>query len=854
MIKTVSPFQAIDGADYPIDEGVFSTTADVVYFPVRHHSPAATRCLVDLMRDLRPRHVLIEGPSDFNDRLGELALSHDLPIAIYSYFEMTARPVDDDAVDARPETVRAGAFYPFCVYSPEWQAIVAAREIGARCRFIDLPWADVARHDRTANRYADAEMRRSSYVESVCRELGVDGFDGVWDTMFEIDPALGVDEYLRRCHTLCYHMRLADGYASEVDLAREREMARHIDEVKADGPVLVVTGGYHSFALYARVNGRDFSGNRERPEMGKGTDDIDEKVDSGDASPSRIGVSIRSRGIALTPYSYARLDSLTGYDSGMPNPGFYHQAWLSRQEKHAPKVTTSTTFGSSPHPPVSGGATLSGVGVGSEVFGYDVYRNLLAQAVDALRKRGQTASTADVIAVDTVAGGLASLRGHAWVWRADLVDGVIGALIKDELSIGGSHPLLDAVNDVFRGSLRGRLAEGAQLPPLVHDITRHLRDNDLTPDAAPRHVTLELGPRTEGLARSRVLHAMRVLGIPGFRKTAGVDFTQRDELLRFWEEWSIVWAPEFDAACIEASVFGGSLADAVLAKLRERAASSTRDAESAALILLDACLVGADLTTEFARDLTADIRTDARFFSVTSALGHLLYLFRYDEALGVSGDPAIGELLRETFDRSLWLLETIGRPVDMDKEIMEGVRTLIEAFERSRSLLSARGDELLSILDRIGCDPAQTPVLRGSARGAQWILGVLAPEILLSDMIACGEPARLGDFLTGLFHLAREAAQRRPELLTAVDELVVTYTDDEYLEALPSLRLAFSYFTPREKNHMARTLLRALGLDDTAPLPDLTVTAEVAVAAMAFEGRLFETLKKYGIRDGGPGE
>ncbi len=33
------------------------------------------------------------------------------------------------------------------------------------------------------------------------------------------------------------------------------------------------------------------------------------------------------RGIALTPYSYVQLDSLKGYESGMPNPGFYHQVW-----------------------------------------------------------------------------------------------------------------------------------------------------------------------------------------------------------------------------------------------------------------------------------------------------------------------------------------------------------------------------------------------------------------------------------------------------------------------------------------------------------------------------------------------
>src|SRR3569833_743968 len=310
--------------DYaPIDEGIFSTTGDVIYYPVRHHSPAAARCLVDLMRDRRHRQVQIEGPTDIKNRLGELALPHDLPIAIYSYFEMTATPVDPTATEAKPQTTRAGAFYPFCLYSPEWQALTVAREIGAKCRFIDLPWADVARHDRTANRYADGEMRRSAYVDRVCRELGVEGFDGVWDTMFEIDPTLSVDEYLRRCHTLCYNMRMADGYASTVDLAREVEMARFIDEArkKDDGPVLVVTVGYHSFALYARVTCIDFSGNREPSPSLRGrepepTPSPSLKGRESDAEDALSGLDrgiIRNRGIALTPYSYTRLDGLKGY-------------------------------------------------------------------------------------------------------------------------------------------------------------------------------------------------------------------------------------------------------------------------------------------------------------------------------------------------------------------------------------------------------------------------------------------------------------------------------------------------------------------------------------------------------------
>ena len=74
--------------------------------------------------------MLIEGPSDFNDRIDELALDHQLPIAIYS--------------SVVPERAARGAYHPFCVHSPEWQALRAGFEIGAEVRFIDLPWAAIA--------------------------------------------------------------------------------------------------------------------------------------------------------------------------------------------------------------------------------------------------------------------------------------------------------------------------------------------------------------------------------------------------------------------------------------------------------------------------------------------------------------------------------------------------------------------------------------------------------------------------------------------------------------------------------------------------------------------------------------
>ena len=77
------------------------------------------------------------------------------------------------------------------------------------------------------------------------------------------------------------------------------------------------------------------------------------------------------RGVALTPYSYERLDGLAGYEAGMPNPGFYHDAWEDRQTGQR-----------------------------------KTYRRVLARVAADLRGRKQAVSSADLIAVETTACAL----------------------------------------------------------------------------------------------------------------------------------------------------------------------------------------------------------------------------------------------------------------------------------------------------------------------------------------------------------------------------------------------------------------------------------------------------------------
>ena len=57
---------------------------------VRHHSPACARLVQRVIARDKPACVLIEGPGDFNPRLGELLLEHTLPVLV-SFFGLFTR-------------------------------------------------------------------------------------------------------------------------------------------------------------------------------------------------------------------------------------------------------------------------------------------------------------------------------------------------------------------------------------------------------------------------------------------------------------------------------------------------------------------------------------------------------------------------------------------------------------------------------------------------------------------------------------------------------------------------------------------------------------------------------------------
>src|SRR5690606_8005906 len=113
-------------------------------------------------------------------------------------------------------------------------------------------------------------------------------------------------------------------------------------------------------------------------------------------------------------------------------------------------------------------------------------------------------------------------------------------------------------------------------------------------------------------------------------------------------------------------------------------------------------------------------------------------------------------------------------------------------------------------------DPEAPPAHRGAALGYLWSVGAIgsedeARERAVAAIRASSRPRVLGEHLAGLFALAREQVIASRELVEALDAILGGMPLDELLVALPSLRLAFGFFPPRERDAIARLVLAIHG-------------------------------------------
>ena len=819
----------------------------VVYFPIRHHSPACAAHLHAWILTHKPAAVLVEGPASFTEKIDWLVDPQCVcPVAFFTTFidkRKRSLPALPEGSEELPEGMigppRYGAFYPFCDYSPELVALRTGRKVGARLRFIDLEYAEMvlARHEDEPEREpgvlidllaSDPHLKHSEYIQELARRMGCRGFDELWDHLFESTwDGLETDPFIDRVATWCAMARLDYDEATLVrdgTLAREACMAAEIsDELqrvtaeKRTGPVLVVTGGFHTVAL---------------PDL----------VAAKAARPKSPGFTEGETGSWLMRYSFDRLDAISGYASGMPSPAFYDRLWrMSGPESHADPARR-------------------------QLARVDVAAEILVEISRLTRERQmlQRITTPDAIAALQMTKQLAALRGHAWPLREDVLDGVRSCFVKGEMGAEG-QVIMHLVNEVLAGNRVGQVPPAVGVPPIVHDFIREGRRLRLPVDhVESRELELDLYRNATHRQISRFCHRLELLNAPFAMFRMGPDFVLGQGLDRIREVWEVRWSPGTESALIEAAVYGPTVEEAAGGKLMEQigqldAQGQGRSTQTAVNLLVRAYRLGLHAQMMLlAQKIDEHIAEDPAFSSLVTGLSQLELIYRSREPLEAGDLTAVPYLAAAAYHRACRLLVDLpGCPDEMVGPVIGSLRTLREVLVSRFELPEGVPPFDVALFHQglwaiVKAPPAQAQAaVVGAAAGILFGEGQLGQEPLLD--IARGylggartEAHKTCGILRGLLATAREAAWQVQELIRAIDAQLQSWDEETFLQVLPELRLAYADLTPREISRVAEQVAGELGVADLGNL----VHVDLDETDVHFALELNRTVKSMLERDG----
>jgi hypothetical protein len=736
-------------------------SARIVYFPVRHHSPACAWHVARLIRELRPASVLIEGPRDATPLLP--LLTHEetrMPVAFYATYVRKRS-------EGLPE--RHAAYYPLCEFSPEMAAIRAGSEVGAKVQFIDLTFPEkVEAH--TFDREEAPELRKQSQsmqdeawfshsrlLRAACVRTGSRDPDDLWDHLYEVNYR-GIDtaEFIRGVLAYCVLARRdadEDALKAEGCLAREQAMAAEISLEK--GRAVVVTGGFHTVALPAT-----------EPCM-----------------PNPMKLAPEDNRLVLMRYSFEQLDRLNGYASGMPSPEFYQRAW----EEHDPT-------------------------------------RLMVEIARDCRQRNLGISTADAIAAVAHCERLAQLRGHEQVSREDLLDGIRSTFIKGADDAEGL-PVLALARKRLAGDRVGNVPAEAGQPPIVHDFRNTAERLKLKLDTLDEtESVLDLYRRTGHREISRLFHRLAFLQVPFAAFARGPDFVSGENLERIQEVWTYHWSPQTESALIERSVYGSTIEEAANSLLLERFAEAEKQGQgrSAALatqLVLHACRMGLHRHTQ---DLLARVGSliadDPALDSLVAAMENLLTLEVSREPLEAHHLSGLHALATTAYHRACFVIPSLAvtPPEDEAKmlEAMNGLFQAVQSLGDRPELQQLRTGALLALSATSGGSAA----LRGGAVGLLYTDGRITEPDLVTHLHGHLHGSREGGedgphFLRGMLKSARSVLWLVPDVLTKIHEVLRAWDEDRFFELLPLLRLALADLTPRETDRVAKGVAAMLGTE-----------------------------------------
>lgn len=729
-------------------------------FGIRHLSPAGAYYVRDFLDRADPELVLIEGPADFTDLIDDLGAEEvKPPVAVMAYTkELPIRTI----------------LYPFAEYSPEYQALLWAKEHGRRCRFCDLPSqvflgmraAKEAKEgalpaqegQQAAEREADQSQGGSRTEEfdvyraldSQCQDKDHETF---WErTMEQAGDAAGYEAGAREFGRSLRQMeqRGARDYAE--NLVREAYMRRQIEGAVKEGTtpekIAVITGAYHIEGIL----GSDLP-----------MTDKEEK-----ALPRLESMK------TLMPYSYYRLSEHSGYGAGNRAPAYYEYLWKGLLRKEP-------DYGA---------------------------RRYLTGLASFQRNHGGLVSSAEVLEAARLSQALADLHNGRIPALRDLRDAAVTCM-----GHGSFSELALAAADTEIGTRIGSLPGGVSQTSIQSDFYEKLKDLKLEKYKSVTAAELSLDLRENlrvktkksaflDLERSFFLHRLRVLGI----QFASIQSVRQDNAT--WaEQWSLRWTPEAEIQIVEAVLKGDTVEQAAAFELKNKLEENQSIARIAEIVE-QAFYCGMPVMVSAALEHLQAMAVDgAGVTELADTAGSLSVVIQYGDIRRLDRRPLI-PILSQLFLRACLILpqecacdDGAAGPLASAVSRLQTVSVAHDFLDRER---------FLDVLGQIAARDDLNTRLSGLAASILLEQGVMDSEELGREVerrLSRGIPAELGaGWFAGLSSRNHYALIARLTLWEKLSGYLDELDQEEFKRALLFLRRAFADFSSMEKNQIAENL------------------------------------------------
>lgn len=736
---------------------VFNLEQEVVYFPIRHHSPACSYHLLQVFEQYNPEIVLIEGPELANKLIPVLADEATRPpVSLYYSYQ-----------DEQNPNKRASFYYPMLQFSPEYVVLKQASKQGIAVQFIDLnfrPKNDDTLVKLTKTSFQDESLLADSqFMTSLCHKLHCRGFNELWEKVFEIEgitktPTAFAQEVFTYCtlSRLCY---TDEQLAEEGHLAREAFMRNCIERAKGSYKrILVVTGGFHTYGLVTP------------PTLNQ----------SGSAVAALSGANTNEQQgeeqIYPMVYTFQEADQLNGYASGMPYVNYYQQIWKQLSARKPTEVFKQ-----------------------SNLF-------IISTLSKELRKNEESISTSDGIEAYAMIQGLAQLRHKREGGVYELQDGIRTAFVKGEDSFANVKPL-ELLSTLLTGNEIGEVAPNEFIPPIVKDFKESCSNLKLHMKTTGQHrKQLDLYSNEKHRKISHLLHCASYLDVGFATKKSGPDFVNYIDIHRVRENWTYTYTSLVEARLVEYASYGGTVKEAVMRKMEEELAQiPSHHSKEYAKKLMESHRMGLEALSESLYiALKEALLQDGSFLSLCGTLSILNHMYSHRSLLGISDESSLVPLLTQGYEQAVSRLHQIYRSQpDEHRQCIQALKTLGMLAKRDEANFDQERllDDLASLLQL----PDLAPMLEGAC------IAILAqayhsrrPEIVTrasSYMLGTPEKVKLiSSYLQGVFATARDVLLYDDVLLKSLNELFMTLSHEQFIEMSPELRLAFTNFTAAEVN------------------------------------------------------